>query len=106
VARGGGRRGRAADRVPRPAAHPTGNPTEGVDASLVQLSTALAVLRQRLPAGSHVQGIVTRGGEATNIVPDLAEGLRGLTAGALDDLVGQVATAARASPRRRARRWT
>lgn len=82
------------------AAHPTGNPTEGVDAlaSLVQLFTALAMLRQRLPAGSHVQGIVTRGGEAANIVPDLAEGLfglRGLTTAALDDLVGQVSTAAR-----------
>jgi amidohydrolase len=81
------------------AAHPTGNPTEGIDAlaSLVQLFTTLAALRQRLPTGSHVQGIITRGGEATNIVPDLAEGrfgLRALTTTALDALVDQVTTAA------------
>jgi amidohydrolase len=77
------------------AAHPTGNPTEGVDAlaALVQLFTALAMLRSRLPLGSHVQGIVTQGGTATNIVPDLAEGrfgVRGLTTAARDDLVAQL----------------
>jgi amidohydrolase len=81
------------------AAHPTGDPTEGIDAlaALVQLYTTLAALRQRFPMGSHVQGIITRGGEATNIVPDLAEGrfgLRGLTNAALEDLVGVVTTAA------------
>jgi amidohydrolase len=77
------------------AAHPTGSPTEGVDAlaALVQLFTALAMLRSRLPLGSHVQGIVTEGGTATNIVPDLAEGrfgVRGLTTAARDDLVVQL----------------
>jgi amidohydrolase len=77
------------------AAHPTGNPTEGVDAlaALVQLFTALAMLRSRLPLGSHVQGIVTHGGTATNIVPDLAEGrfgVRGLTTAARDDVVAQL----------------
>jgi amidohydrolase len=77
------------------AAHPTGNPTEGVDAlaALVQLFGALAMLRARLPLGSHVQGIVTAGGTATNIVPDLAEGrfgVRGLTTAARDDLVAQL----------------
>ncbi|MEV4313786.1 amidohydrolase [Actinocrispum sp. NPDC049592] len=81
------------------AAHPTGNPAEGIDAlaSLIQLFTTLSALRQRLPAGSHIQGIVTRGGEATNIVPDLAEGrfgLRALTTGALQTLIGQVTAAA------------
>jgi amidohydrolase len=77
------------------AAHPTGNPTEGVDAlaALVQLFTAVAMLRSRLPLGSHVQGIVTHGGTATNIVPDRAEGrfgVRGLTTAARDDLVAQL----------------
>jgi amidohydrolase len=77
------------------AAHPTGNPTEGIDAlaALIQMFNTLGVLRQRLPASSHVQGIITHGGEATNIVPDLAEGrfgLRGLTTAALSSLVGQV----------------
>ncbi|MFD7654282.1 amidohydrolase [Actinosynnema sp. NPDC059797] len=77
------------------AAHPTGNPTEGVDAlaALIQVFNSLGALRPRLPTGSHVQGIVTRGGEATNIVPDLAEGrfgLRALTTDGLERLVEQV----------------
>ncbi|MGI5531688.1 amidohydrolase [Streptomyces syringium] len=77
------------------AAHPTGNPTEGVDAlaALIQLFTTLDVLRRRLPAGSHIQGIVTDGGRATNIVPAYARGafgLRGATTAALDDLVDDV----------------
>lgn len=40
------------------AAHPTGNPTEGIDAlaALLQLFHTLAVLGGRLPSGSHVQG--------------------------------------------------
>ncbi|MFE9679823.1 amidohydrolase [Streptomyces sp. NPDC006285] len=77
------------------AAHPTGNPTEGVDAlaALVQLFNTLAALGRRLPAGSHVQGIVTEGGRATNIVPAFAEGLfglRGATTAALDELVADL----------------
>ncbi|GAB2878513.1 amidohydrolase [Streptomyces deserti] len=73
------------------AAHPTGNPTEGIDAlaALVELFNVLAVLGRRLPEGSHVQGIVTHGGTATNIVPEYAEGLFGLraaTTGALEEL--------------------
>lgn len=81
------------------AAHPTGNPTEGIDAlaALIQLFTTWAALRQRLPSGAHIQGIVTHGGEATNIVPDLAVGrfgLRAMTTTALDALVAQVTTAA------------
>ncbi|GAB2997898.1 amidohydrolase [Amycolatopsis acidiphila] len=77
------------------AAHPTGNPTEGVDAlaALIEMFNVLSVLQRRLPAGSHVQGIITAGGKATNIVPDLAEGrfgLRGLTTPALDELARQV----------------
>jgi amidohydrolase len=82
------------------AAHPTGEPTEGIDAlaALIQLFNTLAVLHRRLPPGSHVQGIVTHGGRATNIVPDLAEGrfgLRGRTVAALAALKWQVAEAAR-----------
>ncbi|MFF6879781.1 amidohydrolase [Streptomyces sp. NPDC012474] len=73
------------------AAHPTGNPTEGIDAlaALVELFNVLAGLGRRLPEGSHVQGIVTHGGTATNIVPEFAEGLFGLraaTTAALEDL--------------------
>ncbi|WP_370962419.1 M20 family metallopeptidase [Amycolatopsis sp. cg9] len=81
------------------AAHPTGDPEAGIDAlaALIQLFGAMSALRQRLPAGSHVQGIITHGGEATNIVPDRAEGrfgLRALTTGALERLVEDVTAAA------------
>ena len=81
------------------AAHPTGDPEAGIDAlaALIQAFGAVSVLRQRLPAGSHVQGIITHGGEATNIVPDRAEGrfgLRARTTAALDRLAEDVATCA------------
>jgi amidohydrolase len=76
-------------------AHPTGNPTGGLDAlaALIELFNTLGTLSRRLPTGSHVQGIITDGGTATNILPDLAEGLfgcRGLTTAARDALVEQV----------------
>lgn len=81
------------------AAHPTGNPTEGVDAllALVELFNVLTALGRRLPAASHIQGIITDGGKATNIVPEYAEGLFGLRAAtteALEDLTGQLRAAA------------
>ncbi|MFJ8106059.1 amidohydrolase [Streptomyces sp. NPDC096132] len=81
------------------AAHPTGNPTEGIDAlaALIELFNVLSALGRRLPAGSHIQGIITHGGTATNVVPDLAEGrfgLRAATTAALDDLAAQLHTSA------------
>ncbi|OSP39172.1 amidohydrolase [Streptomyces sp. 13-12-16] len=81
------------------AAHPTGNPTEGVDAllALVELFNVLTALGRRLPAASHIQGIVTDGGKATNIVPEYAEGLFGLRAATteeLEDLTGRLRAAA------------
>ncbi|MEU9196574.1 amidohydrolase [Streptomyces hundungensis] len=81
------------------AAHPTGNPTEGIDAlaALIELFNVLSALGRRLPEASHIQGIITEGGTATNIVPEYAQGLFGLraaTTAALDDLVGQVRAAA------------
>lgn len=81
------------------AAHPTGNPTEGIDAlgALIELFNVLGGPSRRLPEASHVQGIVTHGGTATNIVPAYAEGLFGLraaTTGALDDLAGRLRTCA------------
>ena len=63
----------------------------------MELFNVLAALGRRLPSASHIQGIVTHGGEATNIVPALAEGrfgLRAATTGALDDLAGHLATSA------------
>ncbi|MFF9323461.1 amidohydrolase [Streptomyces sp. NPDC014776] len=77
------------------AAHPTGNPTEGIDAlaALVELFNVVYALGRRLPPASHVQGIVTHGGTATNIVPDYAEGrfgLRAATTAELDALTAQL----------------
>ncbi|MGW0466324.1 amidohydrolase [Streptomyces sp. NPDC003027] len=82
------------------AAHPTGSPTEGIDAlgALIQLFNTLGVLDRRLPGGSHIQGIVTDGGRATNIVPEYAEGLFGLRGGttsALERLVEELRSCAR-----------
>ncbi|WP_344607603.1 amidohydrolase [Streptomyces glaucus] len=81
------------------AAHPTGSPTEGVDAlaALIELFNVLGVVGRRLPEASHVQGIITHGGTATNIVPEYAQGLFGLraaTTGALEELAGQLRTCA------------
>ncbi|MGW4809098.1 amidohydrolase [Kitasatospora sp. NPDC004272] len=81
------------------AAHPTGDPEHGIDAlaALVELFNVLSALGRRLPAASHVQGIVTVGGTATNIVPDLAGGLfglRALTTAELDRLAEQLRTCA------------
>jgi amidohydrolase len=83
------------------AAHPTGNPTEGIDAlaALIQLFTTIGAVRPRLPGGTHIQGIITHGGEVTNIIPDRAEGrfgLRALTNDALADLTTQFTTMANA----------
>ncbi|MFJ1654758.1 amidohydrolase [Streptomyces sp. NPDC088337] len=77
------------------AAHPTGSPAEGIDAllALVELFNVLTTLGRRLPEASHVQGIITAGGTATNIVPEYAEGLFGLraeTSRALRVLTGQL----------------
>ncbi|MBN6056675.1 amidohydrolase, partial [Nonomuraea sp. RK-328] len=84
------------------AAHPTGNPQDGVDAlsSMISLFNGLDALSRRLPSGSHVQGIITRGGDVTNVIPDLVEGLfclRALTTAALDQLVAQVRACAKSA---------
>ncbi|MGY1577421.1 amidohydrolase [Streptomyces sp. MN13] len=81
------------------AAHPTGSPTEGVDAlaALIELFNVLHAVGRRLPQASHVQGIITHGGTATNIVPEYAEGrfgLRAATTRELEDLVGRLRTCA------------
>ncbi|WP_406010910.1 amidohydrolase [Streptomyces sp. NBC_00637] len=81
------------------AAHPTGNPTQGIDAlaALIELFNVLSALGRRLPEGSHVQGIITHGGTVTNIVPEYAEGrfgLRALTTDALDTLAERLRTSA------------
>ncbi|MGW0683815.1 amidohydrolase [Streptomyces sp. NPDC002754] len=55
-------------------AHAALAPWEGVNAldALTVAQTAIGVLRQQLPPGSLVHGIVTDGGRAPNVIPDTA----------------------------------
>lgn len=54
------------------AAHAAGSPERGINAgSAATLAlTALAFLRQHIPVSASVNGFVSTGGEATNIIPD------------------------------------
>ncbi|MZD04438.1 amidohydrolase [Streptomyces sp. SID5785] len=55
-------------------AHAALAPWEGVNAldALTVAQTAIGLLRQQLPPGSLVHGVVTHGGGAVNVIPDLA----------------------------------
>ncbi len=57
------------------AAHASAFPELGINAldALTIAQVAIGLLRQHAPAGAQVHGIVTRGGDAPNIVPELAE---------------------------------
>lgn len=57
------------------AAHAAGAPHEGINAleAVIQTFNAVNALRQHLPGSVRVHGIVVKGGEAPNVVPD--EGL-------------------------------
>jgi amidohydrolase len=57
-------------------AHASAAPDKGVNAAdaLVVAQVAIGLLRQHLSAGDQVHGIVTKGGEAANIVPKEAVG--------------------------------
>ncbi len=54
------------------AAHAAGAPYEGINAleAVIQTFNAVNALRQHLPGSIRVHGIVAKGGEAPNIVPD------------------------------------
>ncbi len=70
------------------AAHAAVSPEEGRNAlsALILLFVAVDGWRQRLRADARVHGIVTKGGDAQNIVPSLAQGEFGLRARDLDQL--------------------
>ncbi len=59
------------------AAHASSSPEAGLNAldALVNAYQSIAALRQHLPAGYRIHGIITNGGTAANVVPELAEGL-------------------------------
>ncbi len=58
------------------ASHASSNPQDGINAldALVLVFNAIGLLRQHLPADVRIHGIVTKGGDAPNIIPDLTEG--------------------------------
>ncbi|GAA2887297.1 peptidase dimerization domain-containing protein [Streptomyces mexicanus] len=70
------------------AAHAAGAPHEGVDAAdaCVVARTALGLLRQHLPDGTRLHGIVTEGGARSNIVPGRARMSRQLRSDTLAEL--------------------
>lgn len=56
------------------AAHAAASPEEGINAldSIIQLFNGINALREHLPSDVRIHGIISNGGEAANIVPDLA----------------------------------
>ena len=75
--------------------HAGGAPELGVNAAdaLVIAQVAMGLLRQHLLESDRVHGIVTRGGEAVNIIPALATAqwmIRATTAARLDELRAKV----------------
>ena len=69
-------------------AHASAYPFLGVNAAdaLVVAQTAIGLLRQHLRSGDRVHGIVTKGGDAANIIPAHTEGAWMVRAGTLDQL--------------------
>lgn len=58
------------------ASHASSAPQDGINAldALVLVFNAIGLLRQQLPSDVRIHGIVTRGGDAPNIIPELTEG--------------------------------
>ena len=75
--------------------HASGYPWGGINAAdaMVVALTAIAQLRQQLLPSDRVHGIVTKGGEAPNIIPRETTAsfmVRASTSARLDELVGKV----------------
>ena len=58
------------------ASHASANPQAGINAldALILVFNAIGLLRQQLPGDVRIHGIVTKGGDAPNIIPDYTEG--------------------------------
>jgi amidohydrolase len=77
------------------AAHAAAYPERGINAldGVIALFVAIGLLRQQLPSGVRVHGIVSDGGAAPNIIPERAAGrvwVRALDAEVLNDAVARV----------------
>jgi len=57
------------------ATHAAVSPTKGISAldACIQAFNAINALRQMMPDGARVHGIITHGGEAVNVIPEYAE---------------------------------
>ena len=76
-------------------AHASGFPWGGINAAdaMVVAQTAIALLRQQMLPSDRVHGIVTKGGEAANIIPRETKGdfmVRAGTAERLEEMLGKV----------------
>jgi amidohydrolase len=76
-------------------AHASAYPFEGVNAAdaLVVAQTAIGLLRQHLRPSDRVHGIVTKGGDAANVIPAHTEGawmVRAATLEQLEEVQGKV----------------
>ena len=71
-------------------AHASGAPWKGVNAAdaMVIAQVAIGLLRQQLPPGHQVHGIVTNGGAAPNVIPGTVTGRFMCRTGHLDELAG------------------
>jgi amidohydrolase len=58
-------------------AHAAASPHEGINAldALVLTYSAISALRQQLKPDVRIHGIITKGGDAANIIPELTEGV-------------------------------
>ena len=84
------------------AAHAAAYPEEGINAldGVIAFFVAVGLLRQQLPRGVRVHGIVSDGGEVPNIIPERAAAqvwVRALDETELDDAARRVETCARGS---------
>jgi amidohydrolase len=70
------------------AAHASASPEQGVNAAdaMVVAQVAIGLIREHLRRGDQVHGIVTKGGDAPNIVPEETRGRFMVRAGTLEAL--------------------
>jgi amidohydrolase len=77
------------------AAHAAADPHNGANAlnALIETFNGINALRQHVKTDARIHGIITRGGEAPNVVPDYARGeffVRAATVKYMDELTEQV----------------
>ncbi len=86
------------------ASHASAAPEKGINAldGVLAAFNAISALRQHLPPGDKVHGVITEGGEAPNIVPEKAAAwfyVRSETEKGLEDILQRVINCARGAAR-------